>query len=192
MKTKLPIAMSNRHIHLSPEHLETLFGAGYELTKFKDLSQPGQFAANEKVDIVGPKGTLKGVRVLGPCRGKTQIEISRTDSFVLGIYPPVRDSGDIKGTPGAKIIGPKGEIEIEEGVIIAARHIHMHPDDAKEFGVKDKDRVRVKVEGERGLIFDNVLVRVRDDFALEMHVDIDEGNAAGINNGDLVEIVEIL
>ncbi|NLC95422.1 MAG: phosphate propanoyltransferase [Bacilli bacterium] len=192
MKTKLPIAMSNRHIHLSPEHLEALFGAGYELTKFKDLSQPGQFAANEKVDIVGPKGTLKGVRVLGPCRGKTQIEISRTDSFVLGIYPPVRDSGDIKGTPGAKIIGPKGEIEIEEGVIIAARHIHMHPDDAKEFGVKDKDRVRVKVEGERGLIFDNVLVRVRDDFALEMHVDIDEGNAAGINNGDLVEIVEIL
>jgi len=104
MKTKLPIAMSNRHIHLSPEHLEALFGAGYELTKFKDLSQPGQFAANEKVDIVGPKGTLKGVRVLGPCRGKTQIEISRTDSFVLGIYPPVRDSGDIKGTPGAKII----------------------------------------------------------------------------------------
>jgi len=192
MKTKLPIAMSNRHIHLSPEHLEALFGAGYELTKFKDLSQPGQFAANEKVDIVGPKGTLKGVRVLGPCRGKTQIEISRTDSFILGIYPPVRDSGDIKGTPGAKIIGPKGEIEIEEGVIIAARHIHMHPDDAKEFGVKDKDRVRVKVEGERGLIFDNVLVRVRDDFALEMHVDIDEGNAAGINNGDLVEIVEIL
>lgn len=192
MKTKLPIAMSNRHIHLSPEHLEALFGAGYELTKFKDLSQPGQYAANEKVDIVGPKGTLKGVRVLGPCRGKTQIEISRTDSFVLGIYPPVRDSGDIKGTPGAKIIGPKGEIEIEEGVIIAARHIHMHPDDAKEFGVKDKDRVRVKVEGERGLIFDNVLVRVRDDFALEMHVDIDEGNAAGINNGDLVEIVEIL
>ncbi|NLG82837.1 MAG: phosphate propanoyltransferase [Bacilli bacterium] len=192
MKTKLPIAMSNRHVHLSPEHLEALFGAGYELTKFKDLSQPGQFAANEKVDVVGPKGTLKGVRVLGPCRGKTQIEISKTDSFVLGIYPPVRDSGDIKGTPGAKIVGPKGEIEIEEGVIIAARHIHMHPDDAKEFGVKDKDRVRIKVDGERGLIFDNVLVRVRDDFALEMHVDIDEGNAAGVNNGDLVEIVEIL
>lgn len=192
MKTKLPIAMSNRHVHLSPEHLEALFGAGYELTKFKDLSQPGQFAANEKVDVVGPKGTLKGVRVLGPCRGKTQIEISKTDSFVLGIYPPVRDSGDIKGTPGAKIVGPKGEIEIEEGVIIAARHIHMHPDDAKEFGVKDKDRVRIKIDGERGLIFDNVLVRVRDDFALEMHVDIDEGNAAGVNNGDLVEIVEIL
>lgn len=190
MKTKLPIAMSNRHIHLSKKDLETLFGENYELTKKKDLSQPGQFAAEEKVDIVGPKGTIKGVRVLGPVRSNTQIEISKTDSFALGIFPPVRDSGDIDGTPGAKIIGPKGEIEIDKGVIIAARHIHMHPNDAQEFGVKDNDRVKVKVGGERGLIYDNVLIRVRDDFALEMHVDIDEGNAAGVTNGQLVEIIK--
>ncbi len=190
MKTQLPIAMSNRHIHLSQEDLAALFGEGYELTKNKDLSQPGQFAANEKVDIVGPKGSLKGVRVLGPVRKETQIEISLTDSFTLGIYPPVRDSGDTAGTPGAKVIGPKGEIEISKGVIVAARHIHMHPNDAKEFGVKDKDHVKVKVGGERGLIYDNVLVRVREDFALEMHVDIDEGNAAGVKNGQLVEIIK--
>ncbi|HEY8364410.1 MAG TPA: phosphate propanoyltransferase [Haloplasmataceae bacterium] len=190
MKNQLPIAMSNRHIHLSKTDLEKLFGEGYVLTKSKDLSQPGQFAANEKVDIVGPKGTLKGVRVLGPVRGNTQIEISKTDSFVLGIYPPVRDSGDIENTPGAKIIGPKGEVEIDKGVIIASRHIHMHPNDAKEFGVKDKDRVKVKVDGERGLIYDNVLIRVREDFILEMHVDIDEGNAAGVSNGQLVELLK--
>ncbi|QVK19486.1 phosphate propanoyltransferase [Mycoplasmatota bacterium] len=190
MKKELPIAMSNRHIHLSSSDLNNLFGEGYELTKFKDLSQPGQFASNEKVEIVGPKGSFKGVRVLGPVRKNTQIEISKTDSFALGIYPPVRDSGDIVGTPGAKIIGPKGEVEITEGVIVASRHIHMHTDDAKEFGVKDKDRVQIKVDGERSLLFDNVLVRVRDDFALEMHVDIDEGNAAGVKNGQLVELIK--
>jgi len=190
MKNQLPIAMSNRHIHLSTDDLKILFGEGYELTKKKDLSQPGQYAAEEKVDVVGPKGTLKGIRVLGPVRSNTQIEISKTDSFSLGIFPPVRDSGDIEETPGAKIVGPKGEIEITKGVIIASRHIHMHPNDAKEFGLKDKDRVQVNVKGERGLTYDNVLVRVREDFALEMHVDIDEGNAAGVKNGDLVEIIK--
>lgn len=187
---KLPIALSNKHIHLSVEHINTLFGEGYELTKSKDLSQPGQYASNEKVDVVGPKNTLKGIRVLGPARGKTQIEISLTDSFVLGVNPPVRDSGDIANTPGAKIVGPKGEVEITEGIIIASRHIHMHTKDAEEFNVKDKDRVMVKVDGERGLIFDNVLVRVSPTYALEMHVDVDEGNACAAKNGQLVELIK--
>ncbi|EOD01336.1 phosphate propanoyltransferase [Caldisalinibacter kiritimatiensis] len=187
---KLPIALSNRHIHLSEEHIKVLFGEGYELTKLKDLSQPGQYACEEKVDIVGPKGTLKGVRVLGPARSKTQVEISLSDGFKLGVVPPVRDSGDLAGSPGAKIVGPKGEVEIEEGIIAAARHIHMHPDDAEKFGVKDKDRVKIKVEGERGLIFDKVLVRVSPKYALEMHVDIEEGNAAGVKNGMMVELIK--
>jgi len=190
MKTNLPIAMSNRHIHLSQADLNILFGEGYELTKFKDLSQPGQFASNEKVEIVGPKGSINAVRVLGPVRENTQIEISKTDSFILGIYPPVRDSGDILETPGAKILGPKGEVEISEGVIIASRHIHMSTSNALEFGVKDKDRVQIKIDGDRGLSFNNVLVRVKDDYGLEMHVDIDEGNAAGVKNGQLVELVK--
>lgn len=186
----VPVGLSNRHIHLSKEHLNILFGEGFELTKMKDLSQPGQFAANEKVDVTGPKGTLKGVRVLGPVRGETQIEISLTDSFVLGVTPPVRDSGDLIDSPGAKIIGPKGEVEIDKGIIAAARHIHMHTSDAEAFGVKDKDIVSVRVGGKRGLIFDNVLIRVSQNYALEMHVDIDEGNAAGLKNCSLVEVIK--
>lgn len=187
---KLPIALSNRHVHLSQEHLDILFGEGYELTKKKDLSQPGQYACEEKVDIVGPKNTIKGVRVLGPVRGKTQVEISISDAFKLGIEPVIRNSGDIKGTPGAKLVGPKGEVELVEGVIVAARHIHMHTSDAEKFGVKDGDIVKVKTEGIRSLIFDNVLVRAGDTHALEMHVDIEEGNAAGVKNGDLVELIK--
>lgn len=187
---KLPIALSNRHVHLSPEHLEVLFGKGYNLTKKKDLSQPGQYACEETVDIVGPKGTIKGVRVLGPVRGKTQVEISISDAYKLGVEPVIRNSGDIKNTPGAKLIGPKGEVEIEEGVIVAARHIHMHTTDAEKFGVKDGDIVKVKTEGIRALIFDNVLIRSGETHALEMHVDIEEGNAAGVKNGDLVELIK--
>lgn len=190
MKKTLPIAMSNRHVHLSSEDIETLFGEGYELKKFKDLSQPGQYASEEKVDIVGPKGTLKGVRVLGPARNKTQAEISIADGYKLGVKPPVRDSGALEGSPGAKLVGPKGEVEITEGIIAAARHIHMHTDDAVEFRVEDKQRVNIKVSGERGLTFENVLVRVHPTYGLEMHVDVDEGNAAGISNGDLVELIK--
>ncbi|KGG80439.1 propanediol utilization protein [Caloranaerobacter azorensis H53214] len=190
MRKELPIALSNRHVHLSKEHIDKLFGEGYELTKMKDLSQPGQFAAEEKIDVVGPKGTLKGVRVLGPARGSTQVEISLTDGFKLGVVPPVRNSGDLAGSPGVKLVGPKGEVELKEGVIAAARHIHMHTDDAKEFGVKDKDIVKVRVRGQRGLIFENVLVRVSPNYALEMHVDVDEGNAAGVKNGDMVELIK--
>lgn len=188
-KKMLPAALSNRHIHLSQEDIETLFGTGYELTKAKDLSQPGQFACEEKVDLVGPKNTIKGVRVLGPARPKTQVEISLADGFVLGVKPPVKDSGDIAGSPGAKIVGPKGEVEMKEGIIAAARHIHMHTSDAEAFGVVDKQKVKVKTTGERSVVFENVLVRVHETFALEMHVDVDEGNAAALKNGDMVELI---
>ncbi|GAB6084907.1 phosphate propanoyltransferase [Alkaliphilus crotonatoxidans] len=189
-KMMIPVGISNRHLHLSAEDIETLFGNDYELTKFKDLSQPGQYAAEEKVDLVGPKGTLKGVRVLGPARKQTQVEISLTDSFALGVKSPVRDSGDLKGSPGVKIVGPKGQVEIPEGVIIAGRHIHMHTDDAAKFNVVDKDRVMVRTFGERSVVFENVLVRVHETYALEMHVDVDEGNAAALKNGDMVEIIK--
>ncbi|HCO18166.1 phosphate propanoyltransferase [Gudongella oleilytica] len=190
MKTKLPIALSNKHIHVSQKDLEILFGEGYELTKMKDLSQPGQYACNEKVDVVGPKGTLKGVRILGPVRPDTQIEVSIADAFALGVQPIVRNSGELNETPGVKVIGPNGEVELEKGVIVAARHIHMHTLDGEEYGVKDKDIVSIKVPGPRGLIFDNVLVRVHPTYALEMHVDLEEGNASGVRNGDLVELIK--
>lgn len=190
MKKQLPVALSNRHIHVSQKDLDSLFGEGYKLTKFKDLSQPGQFACDEKVDVVGQKHTIKGVRILGPVRPDTQLEISVADAFTLGVAPVLRNSGDVDNTPGAKIIGPKGEVELEKGLIVAARHIHMHTKDGEDFGVVDNDIVSVKVNGPRGLVFDNVLVRVNKAFALEMHVDVEEGNAAGIKNGDLVELIK--
>ena len=185
---KVPVGISNRHIHVSQKDLETLFGEGYELTIMKDLSQPGQYAAEEKVTIEGPKGRIDNVRILGPVRKETQIEISRTDSFGLGIKPPVRDSGLLQDTPGLKVIGPKGEVELVKGAILAARHIHFHTTDAETFGVKDQDRVRVIVEGERGLVFENVLARVSKNYALEFHVDTDEANASNLKNGDLLEV----
>ncbi|QZY57210.1 phosphate propanoyltransferase [Crassaminicella profunda] len=184
------VGLSNKHIHLSKEHVEILFGQGHELTPMKDLVQPGQFACEEKVDIVGSKGTLKGVRVLGPARNKTQIEISLTDGFALGVKAPVKNSGDLAGTPGAKIVGPKGEVTIEEGIIVAARHLHMHTTDAEKFGLKDQDIVSIKVEGPRGLIFNNVLVRSGETHALELHVDMEEGNAAGLKNGMMLEVIK--
>lgn len=186
---KVPVGLSNRHLHVSKEHLEKLFGPGYELTEFKVLSQPGQYACEEKVDIVGPKGTLKGVRILGPVRKETQIEVLAADAYKLGLKVPVRDSGDLEGTPGVKIVGPKGEVDLDYGVIVAARHIHMHPDDAKAFGVEDFQRVKVRVEGMRGLVFENVLIRVSPSYALDMHLDTEEGNAAGVGNGDMVEVI---
>lgn len=186
---KVSIGLSNRHLHVTQEHLDKLFGEGHKLTEFKILTQPGQYACEEKVDIVGPKGTLKGVRILGPVRSATQIEISVSDSYKLGLKVPVRDSGDIEGTPGAKVVGPKGEVDLDKGVIVAARHIHMHPDDAKTFGVEDFQRVKVRAEGARGLVFENVLIRVAPNFALDMHIDVEEGNAAGLGNGDMVEVI---
>ena len=186
MKTQLPIALSNRHLHLSQKDIDGLFGEGYELTKLKDLSQPGQFACEEKVDVVGPKGTIKGVRVLGPARSSSQFELSISDAFALGVPSMIKNSGDIAGTPGAKLVGPKGEVEMEEGVIVAARHIHMHTSDAEEFGVKDKDIVSIRIS----LWNLSPAIAVSDAFALEMHIDMEEGNACGTRNGNIVEIIK--
>ena len=188
VKGYVPVGLSNRHVHLSKEHIDILFGEGHELCVFKDLSQPGQFACDEKIEVVGPKGALT-MRVLGPARNETQIEVSLADGFALGVVPPVRDSGDLDNSPGAKLVGPKGEVVIDKGIIAAARHIHMHTSEAEQFGLKDKEIVSVKVEGKRGLTFDNVLVRVHPNYALEMHLDIDEGNAAGIKNGDKLAVI---
>ncbi len=185
---KIPVGLSNRHVHLTTKDLETLFGKGAKLTKLRDLSQPGQFAANEVVALVGPKGRMEKVRILAPVRKETQVEVSRTDSYILGIKPPVRISGDIKGSSGIKIIGPKGEINLRAGAIIAQRHIHLSPDEARGFGVKDGDTVKVKVPGKRALIFDNVMIRSGPTHRLDFHIDIDEANAAGLSQGDLVEI----
>jgi putative phosphotransacetylase len=175
MKVKEPgivVGVSNRHVHLSQEDLEVLFGEGYELHPIK--------------------GSIEKVRVLGPVRKETQIEISQTDAFKLGVKAPVRDSGDLDGTPGIKIVGPKGEVETKKGLILAKRHIHMLPEDAETYGVKDKDLVYVVVEsGDRKLIFGDVLVRVSPKYALEFHVDTDEANAALIKTGDIVKIVEL-
>jgi putative phosphotransacetylase len=182
-KLEVPIAVSNRHIHLSKEHVERLFGRNYQLNKLKDLSQPGQFACKETVTLIGQKGKLEKVRVLGPARGDTQIEISLNDGYTLGIAPPIRDSGDIEATPSVTIQGPRGQLKVDQGLICAARHIHMGPDDATRFQVTNGQRVQVKVTGQRGVIFDNVLIRVSPNYKLEMHIDVDEANAAQIKNG---------
>ena len=181
----IPIGISNRHIHLSRADMDVLFGKGSELTWKQDLKQPGQYACQETVIVRGPKGEFKKVRVLGPLRPETQLEISKTDSFTLGVSTPVRESGDLKNTPGIEIIGTAGSVKKDYGVIVALRHIHMSTEDAKKFGVKDKDVVDVIVGNEtRKAILTNVLVRVSDKFVLEMHLDIDEGNAVGAGNND--------
>lgn len=183
--------VSNRHIHLSQEHADILFGKGYEFRKLKALRQPGQYACEETVTITGPKGSIPNVRVLGPVRPYTQVEISKTDSFVLGVQPPVRDSGDIENTPGLEVIGPKGRVQLEKGVILPFRHLHLHPDDAAELGVKDKDLVAVKTTGQRMVILENVLCRVSENYVAEFHIDTDEANASGLKNGDMVQIVAV-
>ncbi len=185
---RVPVGVSARHVHLSPEHVEALFGPGYSLTPIREL-QPGQYAARECVTVVGPRGVLQNVRVLGPPRGKTQVEISRTDSYLLGIDPPVRDSGDLAGTPGAVLVGPRRAVNLEEGVILAWRHIHMPADMAERWGFKDRDLVRVRTEGLRRVVFDRVLVRVSPAYRLEIHIDTDEANAAGLKNGDHVQVI---
>lgn len=178
---KVMVETSARHVHVTQETLEKLFGKGAELTKKKDLSQPGQFASMERIDIVGPKGEMKNVSILGPVRKANQVELSLTDLRKIGITAPVRESGDIAGTPGCKLIGPAGEVEITEGVIAAKRHIHFTPADAEKFGVKDKQIVSVEVGGEgRKLIFGDVVVRVSESYAAAMHIDTDESNAAGL------------
>jgi putative phosphotransacetylase len=190
MEKIVPVGVSARHIHLSQEHIELLFGAGYELKPMKPLSQPGQFAAEETVAVFGPKGKFDKVRILGPARKASQIEISKTDSFQLGIDAPVRESGNIEGTPGITVKGPAGEVVLERGVIIAARHIHFHTKEAAEWGIRDKQLLRVRVGGTRPLVFEDVIARISDQFALDMHIDTDEANAAGIKNGETAVILD--
>lgn len=189
-KLSVPVGISARHVHLSREHVELLFGKGYELTKKKEL-MGGQFAAEECVTIIGSKLTaIEKVRILGPVRSQSQVEISKTDTIKLGINAPVRDSGILAGSAGITVVGPKGSITLQEGCIIAKRHIHFSPEDAVKFGVKDKDTVSVKVPGDRGGILENVLVRVNETYTLEMHIDTDEANAMGIKCGSSLEIIK--
>lgn len=185
----VPIGVSARHIHLTQEHVEALFGSGYQLTKKKEL-MGGQFASNETVTIVGLKlRAIENVRILGPVRKASQVEVSATDAIKLGMKVPVRESGDIKGSAPIAVVGPKGAIYLNEGCIVAMRHIHMSPKDAIAAGVKDGDIVSVKADNERGTIFNHVKIRVDDSFTLEMHIDTDEANAAGIKQGDTVSII---
>ncbi|WP_458862673.1 PduL/EutD family phosphate acyltransferase [Acidaminobacterium chupaoyuni] len=185
---KVIIETSARHIHLTRADVETLFGAGYQLTRKKDLSQPGQFACEEKVTVEGPKGSLK-MSILGPERPASQIEVSFTDARALGLKAPVRESGDIAGTPGVKLVGPCGEVELECGVIAAKRHIHITTADAAELGLKDKQIVSVKTTGDRSVTFHETVVRVSDKFLKRMHIDTDEANAAGISGEVEGEII---
>lgn len=187
----IPVGVSNRHIHLTRQDVETLFGKGYRLTPLKDLSQPGQYACKEQLTIVGPSlRPIEKVRVLGPERKASQVEISRTDAYLLKVKPPVRESGKIAGSAPITIIGPKGVVTLSEGCIIANRHIHMSPGDGARFGVKDNDYVTVDAFGERRTRFFDVQVRVDPNFRLEMHLDTDDANAAGLANGAKVAIVK--
>lgn len=191
MANKVLVETSARHVHVSREHLDILFGEGYELTVKKMLSQPGQYACAERVDVVGPKKTLTGVSILGPVRPETQVELSLTDARSIGCAAPIRESGQIKGSGACKLVGPKGEVEIAEGVIAAKRHIHMTTADAAEFGLVDKQVVSVKVDSDgRSLVFGDVVVRVNDSYALAMHIDTDESNAAGVAPGTMGEVIK--
>ena len=191
MANKVLVETSARHVHVTREVLDILFGEGYELTVKKMLSQPGQYASAERVDVVGPKKTLTGVSILGPIRPETQVELSLTDARTIGVVAPVRESGQIAGSGACKLVGPKGEVEISEGVIAAKRHIHMTPADAAEFGVSDKQVVSVKVESDgRSLTFGDVVVRVREKYALAMHIDTDESNAGCVAPGTMGEVIK--
>jgi putative phosphotransacetylase len=189
MAYKVPVGISNKHLHLSEEDLSALFGAGHKLTPYKELVQPGQYAAHEQVDLVGPKGTFKNIRIIGPTRPQTQVEVSKTDARLLGVEAPVRESGKLDGSPGLKLVGPKGEVELKSGAIVALRHIHLSPAQAQEAGLADKDLVDVKTYGTRPLVFEDVLIRSGEGHFREFHIDTDEANAAGLANNDEVEIV---
>ncbi|BDR87459.1 ethanolamine utilization phosphate acetyltransferase EutD [Clostridium tetani] len=184
------IEASGKHVHLSKEHVEKLFGEGYELTKKRDLSQPGQYLCEEKVMLIGPKGVMQNVSVLGPTRGNTQVEVSKSDAVSLGINAPIRMSGDINGTSPIILASKTSVVRLEEGGIVAKRHIHMTPEDALKYGVTDKEKVKVKVKGERSLIFDEVIVRVSDKFNTVVHIDYDEANACGFVKNTRGEILK--
>lgn len=187
---EIPVGISNRHIHLSQADQDALFGPGYEMTRIKDLSQPGQFACREMVTVAGPKGAIEKVRVLGPVRKATQIEVLAGDSFKLGVAGMPRMSGDLAGTKGVTIIGPKGSVQTDEGLIVAQRHIHMLPEDAARLGVKDGDVVEIKIEGPRGGTLSNVAIRANSTSKLECHLDTEEANALGLSSSSTVTIVK--
>lgn len=191
MSKPVLIETSARHVHVSRRVLDILFGEGYELTVKKDLSQPGQFACEERVQVIGPKNSFPAVSILGPVRPETQVELSAGDARSIGVKAPIRESGDLEGSAGCKLVGPKGEVELKDGVIIAKRHIHMTPEDAEKFGLSDKQVVSVKVDtAERSLIFGDVVVRVSPKYSLAMHIDTDESNAAGCVPGLTGDILD--
>lgn len=186
----VPVGVSARHIHLGGADVERLFGAGHALHPVREL-QPGQFAAEEAVTLVGPRGSIAGVRVLGPARGRTQVEISASDGFMLGVHPPVRLSGNVQGTPGIAVVGPRGALFLEDGVIVAKRHLHMPPSAAAAWGLVHGQVVRAEVVGgERALVLGEVVVRVGAEFRLELHLDTDEANASGLRTGDLCRVLK--
>ena len=186
----IPIAVSNRHVHLCTKDAETLFGRGHSLSSMKDLSQPGQYACAEQITLAGPKGSIEKIRVLGPFRSQTQLEFSVTDAYRIGIEPVVRMSGNIEDTPGAKLIGPAGEVTLSGGVIVAKRHVHISNEQAKWFGVSDGEHINLRQEGERPIVFENVLIRCGDTHSLEMHIDTDEANAGMIKTGMLLKMIK--
>ena len=186
----IPVGVSNRHIHLCQAHVDALFGEGHSLSPIKELSQPGQYACKETLTICGPKGAIEKVRVLGPVRSNTQVEVLAGDAFKLGITAPTRLSGDVNGTPGVTMIGPAGSVQANEGLVVAQRHIHMNHDDAQRLGVRDGQIVAVQLDGPRGGVFHNVMVRATDSSALEFHVDIEEANAMNINSKSRIKIVK--
>ena len=183
LDSSFEVEASGRHVHLSRKELDALFGTGYELTKAKDLSQPGQYASKERLTVVGPKGAFHNVVILGPVRKESQVEVSLTDCFQLGVKAPIRESGDIEGTPGIVLVNGDKSVSLDKGLIVAKRHVHMTPEDAEKIGVKNHDIVKVKVEGARPLIFDDVVIRVSPKFATYMHIDYDEANACGFSKG---------
>lgn len=185
----VPVEVSARHIHLTAAHLAELFGKEYQLSAVKNLSQPGEFASSALLDIRTDKSTLKGVRVLGPVRSYSQVEISRTDARFLGLSPAIRESGDIKGTPGITLIGPNGSVTLEEGVVLAFRHIHCSSEKARELGLKHGQFVKARIDGARALVFENVMFKVADNYDWHLHLDVDEGNAAGVEPGMAAEII---
>lgn len=189
MSREIIVETSARHVHLKQEDIEILFGKGHTLTPKKDLSQPGQFACEERVEVVGPKKSIANVIILGPARPESQVEVSLTDARTLGVNAMIRESGDIEGTEGCKIVGPCGEVVLDKGVIAAKRHLHLTPADAEEIGVANKQIVKVKINGSRPLIFDDVVVRVSDKFARFMHIDTDEANAAGATPNIVGEVI---
>ncbi|MBC2722093.1 phosphate propanoyltransferase [Desulfosporosinus sp.] len=188
--SSIPVGISNRHIHLSQADLETLFGTGYQLTKTKDLSQPMQYACKETLTIAGPKGAIEKVRILGPARSESQVEILQADCFKLGITAPVRLSGDLQGTPGITLIGPKGSVFLSKGLLIAQRHIHMNLEDVKHFGVSDGEQVTIQVDGLRGGTYSNVVIRANNTSSLEFHIDMEEANAMHLVSTSRITILK--